>query len=80
MTYVLNADFLEKIDISAGLTIPVYIVVALSSLSLYTRYCPEISVYTDNEQEFKFGSTFYGRALWQIIMGTLIILLHRDII
>jgi len=56
---------------STGAVVLGYIVVSLSSYSLFSKSCPEGAVYMDNDQEIGFRSNHYQRPLYCVCIGAL---------
>jgi hypothetical protein len=69
------ASFIIIIIVSnqlGGSEIVAWIIFGLSGISLFTGFCPEIAVFADNEQEFKWGSNHYQRPIYNILLAPLL--------
>jgi hypothetical protein len=54
-----------------------YILMSLSSYSLFSKNCPESAVYADNDSEFQIGSNHYQRPL-HVIMCVVVFEVARE--
>jgi hypothetical protein len=61
-------------DLTLINSIPYLIIISVSSFSLFSKQCPEVAIYRDNDSEFNWGSNHYSRSIYcSLISGILVI-------
>jgi len=58
-------------------SIPYFVIIGLSSFSLFGHHCPEIAIYRDNDAEVAWGSNHYQRSTYCSVLALIVLLMKQ---